>query len=90
MSGERSFGFTVKTRLWGSTSLLSLLVLKVWSKGLQNALCMLTCALFRGNGRFTAFSPQPSQPQDLGSGQVSLLSLFTASRPRSNSSYLQT
>lgn len=57
--------------------------------GLQNALCMVICALFRGNGRFTAFSPQPTQPQDLGSGQVSLFSLFPASRPWSNSSYLQ-
>lgn len=57
--------------------------------GLQDALCMVICALFRGNGRFTAFSPQPPQPQDLGSGQVSLFSLFPASRPWSNSSYLQ-
>lgn len=47
-----------------------------WGPGLQKALCMLMCALLRGHGPFTAFSPQPSQPQDLGSGQVSLFSLF--------------
>lgn len=48
-------------------------------------LFVLLCCSEKKNLSFTALSSQHALPQDLGSGQVSLLSLCTATRLGSNS-----